>query len=170
MQRVTSKHAPRRDDQLAHEEQALLHGTPDEGRTEPRRTEAPGDDEPSIGHRPEPGVEGADATTAPESEQKAALAACFTPSSFPARRDQLVAQAAARFAEDSTVAALRHLPDAVYGSVDDVWDALQAEGGSHPGGELFGEPADWSGETEPDDGGPAPGDGGPVPGERGRPG
>lgn len=81
------------------------------------------------------------------------------PSSFPARRDQLAAQAAARFAEDSTVTALRHLPDAIYGSVDDVWDALQAEGGSHPVGELFGEPADWSGETEPDDRRPDPGDG-----------
>lgn len=135
MQRVTTKHAPRRDDQLAHEEQALLHGSPDEGRTEPRRAEAPGDDEPGMGHRSDPGAEGAGraATTAPESERKAALAACFAPSIFPARRDQLVEEARAHFADDATVDDLRRLPDAIYGSVDDVRDALAAEFRPAPG-------------------------------------
>lgn len=42
MSRMSDKHSPRRDDQLEREEQALLHGHPDEGRTEPRRAEGPG--------------------------------------------------------------------------------------------------------------------------------
>lgn len=127
MQRVTTKHTPRRDDQLAHEEQALLHGAPDEGRTEPRRGEAPGDDEASMGRRADPGISGRAATTATTSERKAALAACFAPSVFPARRDRLVEEAMGHFADDATVQDLRRLPDAIYGSVDDVWDALVAE-------------------------------------------
>jgi hypothetical protein len=140
MQRVTSKHAPRRDDELAHEEQALLHGSPDEGRTEPRRGEAPGDDEPSIGRRPDPGEQGPDATTALESERKAALAATFRPSVFPAWRSELIEEATARFADDTTVAALQELPDRVYESVDDVWDALRPErtdrSGDQPGSQV----------------------------------
>jgi hypothetical protein len=132
MQRVTSKHAPRRDDELAHEEQSLLHGSPDEGRTEPRRGEAPGDDEPSVGRRPDPGDQGRGATTAPESDRKAALAATFRPSLFPSCRAELVEEATARFADDATVAALDHLPDRVYESVDDVWDALRSQPASQP--------------------------------------
>jgi hypothetical protein len=129
MPRVTSKHAPRRDDELAREEHALLHGSHDEGRTEPRRAEAPGDDEPSLGRRSDVPETEAGA----EMRDKSALAASFEPSLFPARRDQLVAEAAARYADDVTLEALRHLPDAVYGSVDDVWDALVAEGAGEEG-------------------------------------
>lgn len=51
MERVSSKHGPRIDDQQKHEEHALLHGAPDEGRTEARTAEAPGDGEPSMGTR-----------------------------------------------------------------------------------------------------------------------
>jgi hypothetical protein len=53
MARTSDKHAPRLDDQLEHEEQALTHGAPDEGRTEPRRSEAPGPGEGGVGARPE---------------------------------------------------------------------------------------------------------------------
>jgi hypothetical protein len=124
MPRVTSKHGARRDDELAREEQALLHGSYDEGRTEPRRAEAPGDDEPSMGWRSD--VPEDEAGT--EMRGKGALAAAFEPGIFPARRDELVTEATDRFADDATVSALRDLPDSVYGSVDDVWDALVAEG------------------------------------------
>ncbi len=51
MERVSSKHGPRIDDEQEREEHALLHGAPDEGRTEARTMEAPGDDEPSPGGR-----------------------------------------------------------------------------------------------------------------------
>jgi hypothetical protein len=51
MERVSSKHGPRIDEQQKQEEHALLHGSPDEGRTEARTAEAPGDDEPDMGTR-----------------------------------------------------------------------------------------------------------------------
>jgi hypothetical protein len=51
MERVSSKHGSRIDEQQKHEQHALLHGAPDEGRTEARTTEAPVGDEPSMGTR-----------------------------------------------------------------------------------------------------------------------
>jgi hypothetical protein len=48
MERVSSKHGPRLDEEQKQEEHALLHGTPDEGRTDARTMEAPDDDEPSM--------------------------------------------------------------------------------------------------------------------------
>ena len=51
MERVSSKHGPRIDEEQKLEEHALLHGAPDEGRTEGRTKEAPVDDEPSLGER-----------------------------------------------------------------------------------------------------------------------
>jgi hypothetical protein len=59
MERVSSKHGPRIDEEQKQEEHALLHGAPDEGRTEAKTMEAPGDDEPSMGSRVE-GEEPAD--------------------------------------------------------------------------------------------------------------
>jgi hypothetical protein len=127
MARTSDKHAPRRDDQLAHEEHALVHGAPDEGRTEPRRSEAPGPGEGGVGVRPEAEEPAGGAAPQSEIEARAALAATFSPSMFPARRDQLVEEARARFADDSVVATLARLPDGVYETVGQVWDAIQGE-------------------------------------------
>jgi hypothetical protein len=127
MPRTSDKHAPRRDDQLAHEEQALVHGAPDEGRTEPRRSEAPGPGEGGVGARPEVEEPAGDAGPQSEIEGRAALAATFRPTTFPARRDQLVEEARARFADDSLVTALQRAPDRVYETVGQVWDAIQGE-------------------------------------------
>jgi hypothetical protein len=127
MPRTSDKHAPRRDDQLAHEEQALVHGAPDEGRTEPRRSEAPGPGEGGVGARPEVEEPAGDAGPQSEIEGRAALAATFRPTTFPARRDQLVEEARARFADDSLITALERAPDRVYETVGQVWDAIQGE-------------------------------------------
>jgi hypothetical protein len=127
MPRTSDKHAPRRDDQLAHEEQALVHGAPDEGRTEPRRSEAPGPGEGGVGARPEVEEPAGDAGPQSEIEGRAALAATFRPTTFPARRDQLVEEARARFADDSLITALERAPERVYETVGQVWDAIQGE-------------------------------------------
>jgi hypothetical protein len=66
-------------------------------------------------------------------EARAALAATFPPSLFPARRDELVAAAEAAFAEDDLVASLRALPDSVYTTSGEVWVALnEPPGGDEP--------------------------------------
>ena len=125
MARTSSKHGPRVDEQLEHEEHALLHGSPDEGRTEPRRAEAPGPgEEAGVGVRPEVAEAQGAAPSLPEIEARAAFAAAFTPSLFPARRDQLVAEAESHFGDEELIDSLRRLPDTVYASVGDVWSAL----------------------------------------------
>lgn len=133
MSRTTDKHSPRRDDQLAEEEHALVHGTPDEGRTEPRRSEAPGPGEGGIGARPEAEepVQGAPGVSAMEA--RAALAATFPPTMFPARREQLVDEAQARFADDALVIALERLPDRLYETVAEVWAEMRVENGREEG-------------------------------------
>jgi hypothetical protein len=134
MARTSAKHNPRQDDQLKHEEHALLHGNPDEGRTEPRRAEAPGPgDEADVGMRPDVAEPQGTAPSQRDVEARAALAATFPPSLFPARRDELVAAAEAAFAEDDLVASLRALPDSVYTTSGEVWVALnEPPGGDEP--------------------------------------
>jgi hypothetical protein len=125
MARTSAKHNPLQDDQLKHEEHALLHGDPDEGRSEPRRAEAPGPgDEAGLGLRPEVAEPQGAAPSQRDVEARAALAATFPPSLFPARRDELVAAAEAAFADDDLVASLRALPDAVYRTAGEVWETL----------------------------------------------
>jgi hypothetical protein len=127
MARTSDKHSARRDEQLAHEEHGLVHGAPDEGRTEPRRSEAPGPGEGGVGARPEAEEAAHGATPVSEIEGRAALAATFSPTVFPARPDRLVEEAKAHFADSSIVAALERLPDRVYETVGDVWDAIHGE-------------------------------------------
>jgi hypothetical protein len=121
MSRTSDKHSPRRDDQLDHEEHALLHGAPDEGRTEPRRAEAPGYDEGGVGVRPEAEEPGHGGPPESEREAKAALAASFPPSLFPAPSSRLIEEARARFADDELLVQLERIPARVYETVGDVW-------------------------------------------------
>jgi Protein of unknown function (DUF2795) len=126
MARTSSTHGPRRDDQMKREEHALLHGSPDEGRTEPRRGEAPGPgDEVSAGVRADVDEPQGGAPAQRDVDARAALAASFRPSVFPARRDRLIEEAEAGFADEGLIAALRQLPDGLYETVGEVWAALQ---------------------------------------------
>lgn len=128
MARTSSHHGPRQDDELKREEQDLLHGSPDDGRSEPRRGEAPGPgDEGSVGVRDQVARQEGDAPAQRTIDDKAAFAACFPPSVFPTGPLRLIEEAEARFADVETVAALRTLPDVVYSSVGEVWSALYAE-------------------------------------------
>ena len=120
MNRTTDKHSPRVDQQLAHEEAALVQGAPDEGRTEPRRMEAPSPGEGGIGARPEVEQPAGSAPPWSEQEGRAALAATFPPSAFPARPSRLAELAADAFADDVLVDALGQLPDRDYASVVDL--------------------------------------------------
>src|SRR4051812_37970351 len=51
--RGSDKHGPRLDEQLKHDTNALVTGSPDEGRTERRLQEGLNDGEGTIGHRPD---------------------------------------------------------------------------------------------------------------------
>ena len=120
MERTTAKHSPEVDDQLAHEEHALTHGNSDEGRSEARRAEAPSPDEPGFAPRPEAEVPAGDAPGWSEQQRRAALAATFPPSAFPARTMELAALAREAFADDELVAAIDALPDRLYDTPADL--------------------------------------------------
>lgn len=134
VERTTGKHAARLDEQLAHEEGALVRGAPDEGRTEPRRAEAPAPDEPGMGARPEVEEPAAVAPPLSDLDRLQALAATFPPTSFPARPDRLADAARAAYADESLVEAVAALPDRTYESVTDLDAALSDQGAEEASG------------------------------------
>lgn len=124
MDRASSRRGPREDDKRKQEEQGMLRGEPDEGRSEPRRGESPGPGEAGRGMREEMTERQGSAPSQETIEARAALATCFSPSSFPAGRDRLVAEAEARYADEDLIQELRALPDGTYDSVGEIWRAL----------------------------------------------
>jgi hypothetical protein len=59
----------------------------------------------------------------PEVEDRSELARSLDPSSFPARAAELLEQAQQNHASERVLALLRRLPDDVYDTVEEVWEA-----------------------------------------------
>ena len=125
MDRESTKHSPRIDDQMVHETAALLHGQGfDEGREEGFTQEAPED--PGLGRRP--GVEIPNSPVQPEDlDLRAELAASLRPSAFPGTADELRALAREQFAHQPILDLLDGLPDGTYATVSEVWEATGGE-------------------------------------------
>ena len=143
MDRLSTKHGPRVDDQLKHELRALEQGSPAESRVEEgREQEAPADGEPTATSRPEldryRGL-GPDAATA-----RRELSRHLGLHSFPARREALIEHARADGAADAVLDALRGLPaDREFGTVYDVGEALGLESEERaPAGRIASPDAD----------------------------
>lgn len=124
--RGSDKHSPRLDDQLVHEVAPLVQGESDEGRTEYRSKETPGEEEGGFGYRPELDEPGP-APTEAELAMRADIARHLPPSAFPARAEELREAAARDHAPPPVMELLDRLPDDVYDTVQQVW---QAVGGS----------------------------------------
>ena len=58
------------------------------------------------------------------------LAATFPPTLFPARSDDLVAEARARLADEALVRQLEQIPRGPYDNTGEVWDQIQRLGGT----------------------------------------
>jgi hypothetical protein len=126
MSPAADKHSPRIDEQLQHEARPLLGGSPDEGRDEWRRQQAPGAGEPDVAlpDRPLPGDAG---NRLPEDQldRRARLAAALAPARFPASAPELTAVAEAENLGVDLLDPLRTLPsDQSFETVQDVWAAL----------------------------------------------
>jgi hypothetical protein len=132
MERETTKHSPRVDDQMVHETSGLLQGrTFGEGREEGFTQESPEDDA-GAGRRPE--VEIPNSPVQPdEVELRADLAASLRPSAFPATADELRAVAQDEFAPQPVLDLLAVLPDGTYQTVAEVWEATGGETESREG-------------------------------------
>ena len=122
MERESTKHSPRVDDQMVHESSGLLQGrTYGEGREEGFTQESP-DEDAGAGRRPE--VEAPNMPVQPdEADLRAELAASLRPSAFPGTADDLRAVAKEQFAPQPVLDLLAILPNGTYQTVAEIWEA-----------------------------------------------
>jgi hypothetical protein len=116
MERQSTQHSPRIDDEMERETKSLTQGSPAESRQQDaRRTEGPADNEPF----PDAVVSMGDI------ELRSLLAASLRPSAFPGDRDALLKVAAAEHAEPFVVDLLYALPPGrVFATPEAVWEEL----------------------------------------------
>lgn len=129
MDRGSSNHGPRLDDEMAHEVRGVVQGRPGGRAEEWREAEPSGEDQPAgtlvpeldAGHRG-----GAPAGMSPdEREARSRLGRYLNRSAFPADRATLTAAARAAQAPDDVLGWLSQLaPEGRYQTVSEVWTAL----------------------------------------------
>jgi len=124
MERGSAHHAPRVDDELAHESAPLLHGSVLTGRDrEDLEPEAPTLEE-SVAV-PEPGGPGRDVLAHQDVLARSELARWLLPSAFPARASALATVARNQDAPESVVARLEALGRTeIFETVGELWTAL----------------------------------------------
>jgi Protein of unknown function (DUF2795) len=128
MERESTQHGHRLDDEMAKEVASLTHGAPIESRSEEGRLlEDAGEGEPAA----EPLVDGEPSGPAATSglsyraaRDRSELARHLRPSIFPATREAIIECARDEYAEDDWIARLQQLPEAEYGNVNEVWEAI----------------------------------------------
>jgi hypothetical protein len=128
MERGSSKHGARLDDELEREVRGVLQGSPGSARVEEwHDPEPPGDDQPEVAQVPEPELErpgGAPAgITVEEAEGRARFASYLHRSLFPAGREKLRAAAEAAHAPDEVLAVIDRLPDGEFPNAAEAWAA-----------------------------------------------
>jgi hypothetical protein len=119
VERGSTHHSPRVDDELERETESLVRGSPFESRAEEwRQQEGPAEGEP-----------GPDAhVSVDDIELRSLLAISLRPSAFPGNRDRLVTVAQEERAEDRVLGWLQSLPaDVEFVNVEQVWEALGGE-------------------------------------------
>jgi len=128
MERESSLHGPRLDDELAKEVDSLTHGAPIESRIEENRTkeEDAAESDPEVEFVVAHTVDhaGDAAITHRETLERSELGRHLRPSLFPAGRDAVIECALAEDAPDALLTQLRALPDRTYQNTEAVWEAL----------------------------------------------
>jgi hypothetical protein len=125
-ERGSDKHGPRLDDDLHDDTRSLEQGAPVEARVEEEREqEGPADDQPT----PDARVAGGRATAASldldAAEARADLARFLNPSTFPADREALLADATGNQAPAVVLERIRALPAGrTFQNVQEVWVVL----------------------------------------------
>ena len=125
MERGSSKHGQRLDQEQKHETQGLVQGG-DDSRVEewkqPEPVGAPGEEDLSSASHPPAHEPGSPEGMSPqEVDSRSNLARWISGvHAFPADRETLLARAESQFAPDPVLAALRSLPDRSFANVEDV--------------------------------------------------
>jgi hypothetical protein len=123
MERESTLHGPREDDDLAKNVEGLVRGSPVEPRArDDRRLEDPDEHANSPDERPfaaHPGpIDEREAT------ERAELARLMTGLHFPASRREILSHAADNGAEEPQLAELARLPEGNYEVFEAIWEAL----------------------------------------------
>ena len=126
MERGSDKHSPRVDEELDHETRSLQQGAPVESRVEEHREqEGPGDDQPTPDARLTGGRATAASLDLDDAETRADIARFLTPSTFPADREALLADAQDNQAPAGVLERLQALPAGrTFENVQGIWAAL----------------------------------------------
>ncbi|MBW3589149.1 MAG: DUF2795 domain-containing protein [Actinobacteria bacterium] len=127
MDRETSKHGSRIDDEMKKEVDSVTRGAPVESRAqEGREKEPPGEDQPEVREGPlRSGDHPDDALDPEEIENRSNIARFLDQVVFPADRQSLLANAQEHHAPEKIVGQLQQLPEGTqFENVQDVWEAL----------------------------------------------
>jgi hypothetical protein len=125
-ERGSDKHGPRLDDDLHDDTRSLEQGAPVEARVEEgREQEGPADDQPTPDARLAGGRATAASLDLDDAEARADLARFLNPSTFPADRAALLADASGNQASVRVLERLQALPAGrTFQNVQEVWVAL----------------------------------------------
>jgi hypothetical protein len=126
MERGSSKHGPRLDDEMAHEVRGIVQGNVDSRVEEFHDPEPAGEDQPDPSRVPggtqtggaPPGM------TYDEVEERSRLGRFVPMASLPGDRERLIAGARELNAPDDVIAQLSRLPEGRYETVSQIWAAL----------------------------------------------
>ncbi|MEV6692409.1 DUF2795 domain-containing protein [Micromonospora sp. NPDC051196] len=129
MDRGSSKHAPRVDEQMSQEVSGLVQGPGTGGSRvdESRVPEPAGEDQPEATTAPAGDLRSGtpQGMTSEDVEARSRLGRFITMTALPGDRDTLLANARENEAPDDVLAALERLPDGIrYQTVSEVWAAL----------------------------------------------
>jgi uncharacterized protein DUF2795 len=131
VERETTQHGPRLDDELVRKTQSLTHGAPIEARVDENRLqEDAGEGEPVpealVAEGPAEHY-GSSGLSHRAVRERSELARHLRPSIFPATRGAVLECAREEHADDALVAELQDLPDRAYKNPTEVWEALGGE-------------------------------------------
>ncbi len=129
MERGSSKHGPRLDEEMEHEVRGMLQGKPGSGgRIEEWHDPEPsGEDQPTAAGLPDPEDDRPGGTpsgiSAEQTERRARFATYLNRSLFPADRDTLRTAAREAQAPDDVLAVIDRLPDGTFPNPAEAWAA-----------------------------------------------
>jgi hypothetical protein len=125
-ERGSDKHGPRLDEDLHKDTRSLEQGAPVEARVEEgREQEGPADGQPSPDARLQGGRATAASLDLDDAEARADLARFLNPSTFPADREALLADATGNQASAQVLERIQALPAGrTFQNVQEVWVAL----------------------------------------------
>jgi hypothetical protein len=134
MERGSDKHSARMDDALEAEVRGMMTAGRETRGEEWNSAEPSGEDQPDVDLAPDSTLAGGvpDGMTAGDVEERAAIASYLGKEVWPAGSRALLAKAEEMHAPDAVLDQLRRLPEsAVFGNVQDVWQALQGGTEAH---------------------------------------